>query len=335
MYFKDFLRYRQSWLGVALLWVILFHLPFDLGPLQYLKTIGYGGVDICFFASGVGCFYSLSSNPNVFSFIKRRLKRLIPTYLIFIIAWLIFQYTCGNFGFQMAIGNLLALQSLTGNEHAFNWYISAIFLFYLLAPYLKAIAEQKNTVHKIVFLIFLLICSIPFWNASTYIIIITRLPIFYLGMLFADICEKGTLIDKRGIITLTIAFIFGLGSLLFAFLFANQYLWSCGLFWYPFILITPPLCLAISYISMILEKAKATSRIVGFLSLCGNYSFELYLLHILMFSIIPKVISYFNHSAVHYFIWAIGFACIPIGCFILRRLTALFNHIIENFSISN
>ena len=154
-------------------------------------------------------------------------------------------------------------------------------------------------------------------------------------MLFADICEKGTLIDKRGIITLTIAFIFGLGSLLFAFLFANQYLWSCGLYWYPFILITPPLCLAISYISMILEKAKATSRIVGFLSLCGNYSFELYLLHILMFAIIPKVISYFNHSTVHYFIWAIGFACIPIGCFILRRLTALFNHIIENFSISN
>lgn len=327
MYFKDFLRYRQSWLGVALLWIILFHLPVNLGPLQYPKVIGYGGVDICFFASGIGCFYSLSSNANVFDFMKRRIKRLAPTYLIFIIMWLLFQYICGNLDFQMAIGNMFALQYLTGNGNSFNWYISAIFLFYLLAPYFKAIVEQKNTVHKIVFLTFLLICSIPFWNADTYIIVITRLPIFYLGMLFADMCRKNIIIDRKKIITLAVFFILGFGSLFFAFLFANQYLWSYGLYWYPFILITPALCLAISYICMILEKTKATTKIVRLLSLCGDYSFELYLIHILIFAIIPKVTSSFNNSTIRYVIWAIGFACIPIGCYLLRCLSALLNHI--------
>ena len=92
MHFKDFLRYRQSWLGVALIWIMFFHMPFDFGLLQYPIAAGYGGVDICFFASGIGCFYSLSSNSDVLSFMKRRTQRLLPTYLIFIVFWLVFQY---------------------------------------------------------------------------------------------------------------------------------------------------------------------------------------------------------------------------------------------------
>jgi peptidoglycan/LPS O-acetylase OafA/YrhL len=309
-------------LGIALLWIVLYHLPINWGPLQYPRAIGYGGVDICFFASGIGCFYSLSSDSNVFAFMKRRTKRLVPTYLIFIAMWLFYQYVCGNLDCQMAIGNIFALQYLAGKGNYFNWYITAIFLFYLLAPYFKAIAEQKNTVHKIAFLTFLLMCSIPFWNTA-YIVMITRFPIFYLGMLFANMCKKDTIIDKKKIITLAISFIFGLGSLLLVFLFAYQYLWSYGLYWYPFILITPPLCLAISYICMILEKSKATTKIVGFFSLCGDYSFELYLVHMLMFAIIPSVISWFNNSTIGYAVWVIGLACIPIGCYFLRCLSTL------------
>ena len=330
MYFKDALRYRQSWLGFALLWIIIFHLPFEIGVLRHFQSIGYGGVDICIFASGIGCFYSLSSDSNTFNFFKRRVKRLIPSYWIFIIAWLVFQYVCGNFNLQMAIGNIFAVQHLSGNGNAFNWYISAIFLFYLIAPYFKAVSEQKNVLHKVAFLAFLLVCSIPFWSSDNYIIIITRLPIFYLGILFADICKRNVLIDKKKVFALVISFVLGIGSLILSFLFAKSYLWSCGLYWYPFILITPPLCLAISYISMILEKRKATSQIVKFLSLCGDYSFELYLIHILMFDIISKVISYFNNYTVSCIVWVIGIVCIPIGCFALKRLTEFFNNIIKS-----
>lgn len=320
---KDFLRHRQVWLGIALIWVMLFHCPLDFGPFSYLTAIGYGGVDICLFASGIGCYYSLSSDPDIMRFMKRRIKRLAPTYLIFILLWLVLQCIIGNFNFQMAVGNILALQNFTGHDHAFNWYISAIFLLYLLAPYFKSIAEQATPVRKILFLIFLLICSIPFWKADTYIITVTRLPIFYIGMIFADHCRKNYRIGKKEAVILAIAFIAGVAILLSSYFFATPYLWSYGLYWYPFILITPPLCLGISYISMLLEKAKFTKPIVRVLSVCGNYSFEIYLVHIPLFSILSALIKRFDLSNFAYFIWVGAIALVAIGCYVLKYLTAL------------
>ena len=85
MYAKDLLRYRRVWLGIALIWVILFHCPLDFGLLSYFRAIGYGGVDICLFTSGIGCFYSLSSDSDVVGFMKRRVKKLMPTYIVFIL----------------------------------------------------------------------------------------------------------------------------------------------------------------------------------------------------------------------------------------------------------
>lgn len=331
---KDLLRYRQAWLGVALLWIILFHGPWDMGVLGYFKSIGYGGVDICLFASGIGCFYSLSSDSNVVSFMKRRVKRLIPTYVIFIIFWLIYQYIIGKFNFQMAIGNILALQNFTGHGRDFNWYISAIFLLYILAPYFKIIAEGATPARKILFTAFLLICSVPFWGATTYIITLTRLPIFFIGMIVAEASKKDKRIGKKEMIMLSAAFMVGFALLLCSFVFAKDYLWSHGLYWYPFILITPFLCFMISYVAMLLEKTKITKPIVGFLSLCGGYSFEIYLMHIFVFEAVRKIISARGLSDIGYLVWAAGLVCIPVGCFLLRRTADLFNRLCKPKAVS-
>lgn len=336
MYFKDFLRYRQAWLGVALIWIILFHLPMDLGLLDYFKTIGYGGVDICFFASGIGCFYSLSAESNIGNFMKRRLKRLVPTYIVFIVVWLFCQWVAGNFTLQMAIGNLLAIQNFTGLGSEFNWYISAIFLFYILAPYFMVIVKQASPLRKIMFFAFLLVLSIPFWGANTYIITISRLPIFYMGMLFGNICKKDKQISGKHILGMIIAFVLGAISLVLFFAFLPEYLWSHGLYWYPFIAITPALCLAISYILSLMEKIKVLKPIVSFFSLCGNFSFELYLVHILLISCISALINSFNLSKFSYLIWASGSILLWGGCFILRRFTMLVNGLLhKNHSKNN
>ena len=335
MYYKDLLRHRQCWLGVALIWIIFYHSRLDFGLLEYLKSIGYGGVDICIFASGIGCFYSLSNESNVATFMKRRLKRLVPTYLIFIIVWLIYQYIIGNFGLQMAIGNIFAVQNFTGHEHAFNWYISAIFLFYILAPYFKAIAEHTSHTLKFIFLIFLLAFSIPFWNSNTYIITITRLPLFFIGMLFANICKKDHEILSWHVFCMIIAFIIGAIALTVSVIFIPQYMWSCGIYWYPFILITPPLCLAISYISTLLEKTKLTKPIISLLSLCGKYSFELYLVHILLISLIYDFIRKFGISKNNCIVWIISIILLVISCYLLRFFTILITKVFTNYLQKN
>lgn len=41
-------KYRSAWMGVAILWVVLFHMEVTLPwiHLQSLFKMGYGGVDI-------------------------------------------------------------------------------------------------------------------------------------------------------------------------------------------------------------------------------------------------------------------------------------------------
>lgn len=329
MCLKDFFRYRHIWLGVAMIWIVAYHCPFDFGFLNCVKKMGYGGVDICLFASGIGCFYSLSSDSNILNFMKRRIKRLVPTYIIFIIVWLVYQYIIGNFDFQMALGNILALQNFTGLGNAFNWYISAIFLLYILAPYFKIIIDRATNVKKIFFLIFLLVCSIAFWHATTYIITVTRLPIFFIGMLFADMCKKDKLITLKHTLIMTVAFIVGVTSLLILMEKIPQHLWAYGLYWYPFILITPPLCFAISRLAMVLEKSKFTKPIVSLLGICGDYSFEIYLLHILLVACVTACIDKFSLSNTEYLIWIAGGVALFVGCFLLRRMANLFNSLFK------
>ena len=331
MFFKDLLRYRSVWLGVALIWIVLFHLPFSVGPFDYIKSFGYGGVDICIFASGIGCFYSLSSESDILSFMKRRLKRIAPTYIVFIGIWLVYQYIFGDFGFQMVIGNILAIQNFTGHGKDFNWYISALFLLYILAPYFKNIVVQASAVRKMAFLLFLFVCSIPFWKAETYIITITRLPIFYIGMIFADMCKKEKQISGRYIIGMIVAFILGVGSLITCFILIPQCLWSYGLYWYPFILITPPLCVAISCIAIVFEKVRITRLIMSFLSLCGKYSFEIYLIHILLISCVHSLIDIFDLSKMSYLVWIAGGGALFVGCFVLRRFVMCLSNLFSKY----
>ena len=335
MYYKDSLRYRQVWLGFALIGIILYHWPLNVSVIPYLRKYGYGGVDICIYASGIGSFYSLCSESNILAFMKRRLKRLAPTYLIFIMAWLLYQILADNFSFQMALGNILAIQNFTGLDSDFNWYISAILLCYILAPYFKAIIDQASPVQKALFLLLLLAFTIPFWRAHTYIITVTRLPLFFIGMLFADLCKKDVRISGRHIVGMVVSFILGAAFLVVAHSRAPQYLWSHGLYWYPFILITPPLCIALSRISMVLEKAKATKPLVSFLSLCGNYSFELYLVHILLTLCISAFIRLFNLYHISNVVWGAGIILIVIGCFMLRRTTMLVTNLFNTHLSKN
>lgn len=56
---KKLTQYRNIWIALAILWVVFFHseLKYDSSLLNYIKLIGYGGVDIFVFASGLGGLY--------------------------------------------------------------------------------------------------------------------------------------------------------------------------------------------------------------------------------------------------------------------------------------
>lgn len=77
-------KYRGFLMGFAILWVMYFHIPLKFATEVgwFIHRIGFYGVDIFLFLSGLGVYYSLTKRPNVLGFYKARLVRILPAYII-------------------------------------------------------------------------------------------------------------------------------------------------------------------------------------------------------------------------------------------------------------
>lgn len=138
--YQRFSRYRAELMGLATLWVMLFHAyPFSFGffPLDAFKKIGFAGVDIFILLSAMGLYVSLSKSGEIplSQFLLRRGKRILPTFWLVVglySLWLVWQ---GRIGWRVLAWNLSAVYYWFHIEGAFNWYIPALLAFYLLTPF--------------------------------------------------------------------------------------------------------------------------------------------------------------------------------------------------------
>ena len=77
-------KYRSELLGVAMLWVMLYHaeaLEFELEIFNLVRGAGFGGVDIFILLSAMGLAMSLGRREQEYSdFMARRAKRILPAY---------------------------------------------------------------------------------------------------------------------------------------------------------------------------------------------------------------------------------------------------------------
>lgn len=325
MRYRDIIRHRSVWMGVAIIWVVFFHIPEypSLSLIAFVKKLGYGGVDLCLFASGVGCFYSLKKDPDIGRFILRRFWRLAPVYLLFMAFWIPWKWFAGELTIPNVIGNIFGIQYLTALDLEFNWYVSAIIVFYFLAPYLKAFLDGASRRGKVLMLLVLLVLVIPFWKSGVYIIFVTRLPVFYLGMLFASGAEEDRVVRPWQMAVGFVLMALGIWFLVLAFEHIPDTLWRYGVAWVPFVAIAPPMCVFLSGIMELLERLPGGKAVVGFLSWVGGYSFEIYLLHISMVELLPQWIGALELEHWSDLIWAAGICGMMALCLLLRRCADL------------
>ena len=319
-------QYRNSWLGVAMILIVLFHSGFTISvPIfQFLKEIGYFGVEICLFASGIGCYFSLEKDPHGLRFLKRRVKRLYPVYLCFIIPWLLCKLYIGHIPLSAILGNLLGVQSLISWEHHFNWYIGGLVVFYILAPYFKQITDGcKSKQSDLLALMILILCGIPFWRHNHLIVIAARLPIFYLGMVYAKYAAFSTSVSRKSWLLYFLTALFGITVLLFVFFYFSDKVWSHGLCWYPFILIVPGMCMVLSKFAIFCETHPRMHWINALLNTIGSYSFEVYLIHVFLYeSIMPRISDRLSMVPQN-LLWLATVPVIVIGSFLLNRISKL------------
>ena len=326
------IKYRNIWMAIAIVWVMLFHssLLIHNSALSFIKQIGYGGVDIFMFASGLGCFYSLSKDSNPNQFLKRRFNKIMPTFWCFLVFYFIYKKLNGGIGISAIIGNILCLQSFTFNGNSFNWYIDCLWLFYFLAPYIYFRTQKMgNHFSAIWFVLILLLFSIPFFNCHNFIVMATRLPLFFMGMYMGKLSQKKDYkLSIPFVIILIIGMIFGIVMLKYSLVHYAKYLWNYGLYWYPFIFITPGLCLCISQLCLLIEKIFIGRGIIKIISVVGSHTLEIYLVHVLLFEIINNKIT--NGEIVNNnLLWMKSLLIVVIATVILKYLTKLVVFILD------
>ena len=333
MELRKTLKFRNLWIGLAMLWIVFFHGSLEIASeaLVLFKNFGYGGVDICLFASGIGCYFSLEKDPDILGFLNRRVKRLGPTYLCFMIPWLLWRNSVSRLPVQAILGNLLGIQTLISWDYHFNWYIGGLVVFYFSMPYLKRLTDScKNIWQDVIAWMCLAVITVSFWNSGNAIVLLSRLPVLYSGMVFGKLTKQGYILRKRDGFVLGIAFVAGTVILLGSQKNVPELLWNWGLYWYPFALIVPGSCVFFSVVAEKVEQCKILRWFNKFLETVGIYSFELYLVHVFLYEgLMPEIIDYLWRITVNQQ-WAMSIPVVILGTFLLNRVASSFSRIIEN-----
>lgn len=282
MRFQTIFKYRKNIMAAAIVMVLLYHTKGAWPEITLKKIAGYfyGGVDLFFFTSGIGCWFSCDRDGDAAAFLRRRCTRILPVYVPFALCWIAVEAMGDGIGFSAALANLFGVHGFLDIAPSFNWYVSGMWLSYLLAPFLAPLAGRCDNRTKAVGVVLaLLLFSCAFWGNTQLIIIVTRLPVFFVGMLFAAESERREALTKAELVLLLALIPAGAAILWESPKFFADLVWSHGLAWYPMLLIAPGLCAAVAAVSAWLDRFPAGQWINKLLGLLGGITFEIYLVH--------------------------------------------------------
>ena len=313
---SDLSLFRNELKGLAILGVILCHmqLPIGEGLLKKLLFHGYAGVDVFLLLSGYGLYVSLSRSDDLGGYLRRRAARLLPAYWPVCLVWLCTMIPAFDLSpvqiLQTVAGNVLMVGYLAGAPLNINWYPSCLLVTLLLAP--AVYACLKNSRRPLGTLLWLLAAAFGVgisYFGSTRMMVMTRLPIFVLGMGLA-MEEQGRVKNPlRGAARpafLALCFALGLGALLLVEEKKPELLEAGGMYWYPFFLMIPPLCLGLGRLFRLGGEKNAAFAPLRTL---GDASFEIFLFNVWIEVLLKKVWCW---QPCWGYLW-MGLLSIPLG----------------------
>lgn len=209
----DISKYKAEIYGISILWIMLFHahpmfgVDYTLGtkflkPLDCLIGLGNMGVEVFLFCSGVFLYFSYVRNSDAYSFMCKRISRLFwPVAIISGPYWI---YTCIiKDGLILKFISKFTLLDFFVSGDQQIWFVSAIFLFYVIYPYIYGFLFKAKFFNETLRLVVLLAVAALVTLAVMYVypdyyskieIALTRLPVFIIGSYFGKLVyERKTL----------------------------------------------------------------------------------------------------------------------------------------------
>lgn len=293
--FKALREARSLLMGLAIIAVAIFHAPFRFPQrsLQLIHDSLYCGVDVFVFLSGLGACHSLARRGGR-DYLLQRAQRMFPGLMPFLILWsLVMTFYVGVMDLWDLFGSVTLLGWWLGEEKQLNWYFSGIWLMFLLAA--PAYRLFRRTGRPFGLWALLVILSMAFgllWPFDHHRILFSRLPIFFTGMLFG-VLEQREFQGEKILRKLCYALI--LPGIVMIVLANWTELYACGdrlgLWWYPFLLIVPGVCLLVAFLSQRLELHVLWTKLTRPIRLCGESSAEILMLHVGIFKFIQCTAS--------------------------------------------
>ena len=198
-------RHRSVLMGVAALWIYVFHMmppglleayPGWWQSVWFLRAAGFCGVDMFLFLSGFGLYYHFSRHPinslqDCLTFYKQRFSKIYQVFLPFTLIFAVYN----NWTIRDLIRRLFAYNQLTSYVYDFCWYVVCILVFYLLVPgfmYLYRKAGKWGGAATVA-----VCCGYIFgiWYFRDHLrwdlfAIYNRLPVFLLGIPAGELAKK-------------------------------------------------------------------------------------------------------------------------------------------------
>lgn len=217
-------RFRAEQMGAAMLFVILFHVALDRGdPFYGLRRCGNVGVDIFLFLSGVGLWFSWVKTPDVLRFYRRRLLRIVPTWIVVATAFYLPDYL-GARRFSRSLVDLIGDITINWDfwlhDELTFWYVPAIMLLYLLAPWYMRLIE-RHAIYRWLPLLMVVWCVMVQWvlpihHAVGHLEIFwSRVPIFFIGINCGALVKSGYKVEGDAVWLLLITFLMTFGTSLY------------------------------------------------------------------------------------------------------------------------
>ncbi len=232
--FGELSKYRGELMGLAILFVVLFHVSMPTSNLFYpLRRLGNVGVDMFLFVSGMGLWFSwcrmrpeqqetpsrsaLSVKKALARFFSRRYLRIYPVWLIVASAFYVGHYIENpGSGYSPDVPNLLANVVFNWSFWRIDdltfWYVPATMMLYTFAPFYMELIRRSPSFRwlPLAFVVFAAMVNyVPLvHNALGHIeIFFSRIPIFLIGINVGAWVRSGRTLDKGSIIMVAILFV--------------------------------------------------------------------------------------------------------------------------------
>lgn len=254
---------KQRLSGIAILMIILCHTGLNVFYPWFM------GVDIFMFLSGY--FLCVSYNKNSLStFYRNRYKRIVAIWLLLSLTMTSVEYFMMGtpVGWWEVFCNLTTLSYYGLGIGFVDWYLSSLFMFYLLFPIFYKLMKCKWNLWILLLLllsVFILFAVIDLhWR---YECAIGRIPVFCMGMLLYN---EGISVGKKTKAVVITSFLLVVPAI---FLYIHKLVATYYLFY-----LIAPLCICL--IGYVLSKVRI-NKIDYNINLLGKYSLEIYVANII------------------------------------------------------